>query len=305
MAQRTMNARLAAAHETRQQLEEETPSCRSCSPSSGRERFEFTLPFPDGRGHRSLEGHPRLQQQQTMMAAQLTALNNLVEASSSSRHRPADVRSFGHQPSAPMSRPWKLDMPTLQAPEDTDLSFFADWWTRWTDYVALTRVMDDVRTPAARQGLLRSALHPDRSGQCYGRRGDWTSHRMTTSTASSTKSAVTFVSAATLCSTARISSVATKRKARTLTSTSHPSSASTTDARWPTRTIFRPAALNVDMQGITVAASKSVASVTGSSLVSVTPACSGEYCLKTLARTSHWIACCRSARPTNHQRTQA
>ena len=52
-------------------------------------------------------------------------------------------------------------MPTLQAAEDTDLSSFADWRTRWTDYVALTRVMDDVRTPTARQGLLRSALHPE------------------------------------------------------------------------------------------------------------------------------------------------
>ena len=52
-------------------------------------------------------------------------------------------------------------MPTLQAPEDMDLSSFADWRTRWTDYVALTRVMDDVRTPTARQGLLRSALHPE------------------------------------------------------------------------------------------------------------------------------------------------
>ena len=50
-------------------------------------------------------------------------------------------------------------MPTLQAPEDTDLSSFADWRTRWTDYVALTRVMDDVRTPRGCQGLLRSALH--------------------------------------------------------------------------------------------------------------------------------------------------
>ena len=53
-------------------------------------------------------------------------------------------------------------MLTLQVPEDTDLSSFADWRAHWTDYVALTRVMDDIRTLTARQGLLRSALHPGR-----------------------------------------------------------------------------------------------------------------------------------------------
>ena len=156
-----MNPRLAAAHETRQQLEEEI----------ARLRAEVARRPPVENHSNSHSRSPTnvdtallkdiLQQQQTMMAAQLTALNNLVEASSSSRHCPADVRSFGGHPSAPTSRPWKLDMPTLQAPEDTDLSSFADWRTRLTDYVALTRVMDDVRTPIARQDLLRSALHPE------------------------------------------------------------------------------------------------------------------------------------------------
>ena len=61
----------------------------------------------------------------------------------------------------------------LQAPDDTDLSllricrFFADWRTRWVDYVALIKVMDDVRITTARQSLLHSALYPIR--QFYGR----------------------------------------------------------------------------------------------------------------------------------------
>ena len=160
MAQRTKNTRLAAAHETRQQLEEEIARLRAevaRRPPVDNHSNSHSPSLTDV--DTALLKDILQQQQQTMMAA--TALNNLVEASSSSRHRPADVRSFRDHPSAPTSRPWKLDMPTLQAPEDTDLSSFANGRTHWTDYVALTRVMDDVRTPTARQGLLRSALHPE------------------------------------------------------------------------------------------------------------------------------------------------
>ena len=48
-----------------------------------------------------------------------------------------------------MSRPLKLDIPMLQAPEDTDLSTFTDWRTCWVDYIALTRVMDDEGSPGS------------------------------------------------------------------------------------------------------------------------------------------------------------
>ena len=99
-----MNTRLAAAQETRQQLEEEI----------ARLRAEVARRPPVENHSNSHSSSPTdvdtallkdilQQQQQTMMAAQLTALNNLVEASSSSRHRPADVRSFGDHPSAPTS----------------------------------------------------------------------------------------------------------------------------------------------------------------------------------------------------------
>ena len=160
--------------------------------------------------------------------------------------------------------------------------------------------MDDVRTPTARQGLLRSALHPEWTVL-------WQTGRLDVAPDDDIDGIVDKIGRYLRL---RRNPLLDRKdffgrnqeEGRTLTSTSHPSSASTTDAR--TRTTFRPAALNVDTQGITAAASKSVASVTGSSLVSVTPACSGEYFSKTSARTSHWIACHRSARPMSHQRTQ-
>ena len=137
-----MNTRLAAAHETRQQLEEEIARLRAevARRPPVENHSNSHSPSPTNVDTALLKDI--LQQQQTMMAAQLTAQNNLVEASSSSRHRPADVRSFGDHPSVPTSRPWKLDMPTLQAPEDTDLSSFADWRTRWTDYLNVTIICE-------------------------------------------------------------------------------------------------------------------------------------------------------------------
>ena len=167
MAQRTIHTRLAAANDTRQQLEDEISRLRAeldrRPQTTEAQNLAHPLPSTDTAegtlSHTSLKHI--LEHQQAMMAAQLTALNNLVEASSSHR-RQADFRSSGDHPTmSATSRPWKLDIPTLQAPEDTDLSTFADWRTRWVDYVALTRVMDDVRTTTARQGLLRSALHPE------------------------------------------------------------------------------------------------------------------------------------------------
>ena len=54
-----------------------------------------------------------------------------------------------------------MDVPVLSSPEDSDLTSFTDWRTRWADYLPLTRAMDGIETLTARQGLLRSALHPD------------------------------------------------------------------------------------------------------------------------------------------------
>ena len=64
-------------------------------------------------------------------------------------------------PRATSARPWKMDVPILSSPEDSDLTSFTDRRTRWPDYCSLTRAMDDIETLTVRQGLLCSALHPD------------------------------------------------------------------------------------------------------------------------------------------------
>ena len=102
-----------------------TPSCRPSSSSSNAEaqnHLNSHSPSPTDTDTASLRDVLQ-QQQQAMISVQLTVLNNLVEVSSSPRRRLADVRSSGDHPPTPTSRPWKLDMPTLQVPEDTDLSY--------------------------------------------------------------------------------------------------------------------------------------------------------------------------------------
>ena len=54
-----------------------------------------------------------------------------------------------------------MDVPVLSSPEDSDLTPFGDWRTRWAGYLSLTRAMHGIETLTARKGLLRSALHPD------------------------------------------------------------------------------------------------------------------------------------------------
>ena len=135
-------------------------------------------------------------------------------------------------------------MPTLQAPEDTDLSSFADWRT---DYVALTRVMDDVRTPTACQGLLRPAVHQEWTVL-------WQTGRLDVAPDDDIDGIVEKIGRYLHLHRNPLLdhkdfSGRNKRKTTTLTSTSHLSSALTRDAR--TRTTFRPAALNVDTKGIT------------------------------------------------------
>ena len=103
-----MNTRLAATHETRQQLGDEIARFRADlarRPPVAEAQTHSNSHSPSPTDVDTAILKDILQQQQTMMAAQLTALNTLVEASSSSRHRPADVRSFGDHPPAPTSRP--------------------------------------------------------------------------------------------------------------------------------------------------------------------------------------------------------
>ena len=93
MAQRTIHTRLAAANDTRQQLEDEISRLRAeldRRPQVHRGSKPRTpLPSTDTAdgilSHTSLKHI--LEQQQAMMAAQLTALNNLVEVSSSHRRQ--------------------------------------------------------------------------------------------------------------------------------------------------------------------------------------------------------------------------
>ena len=308
MVQRTIYTCLAAVHETHQQLDEEI-ACLRADPARRPPVIEAQnhrhspsstdVDTADGtRSQTSLRDI--LQQQKAMMATQLAALNNLVETSSSHRH-PADVRSSGDHLTASTSRLWKLDMSSLQVPEDTDLSSFADWRKCWMDYVALIRVMHHVRISTAIQDLLCFVLHAEWTVL-------WQTGRLDVAPDDDIEGIAEkfcryFRVRRNPCSTARTSLVASKRKTRTSTSTSHLSSASTIDAR--TMTTFRPAAPNVDMHVITAATSKCVVSVTGSSLVSATRACSEEYFLRTLAGTSLWITFCRFARPTSRQQTQA
>ena len=93
-----------------------------------------------------------LHQQQQMMAT-------LVDFLRSTERQPPVTPSLA--PRATSARPWKMDVPVLSSPEDSDLTSFTDWRTRWADYLSLTRAMDGIETLTARQGLLHSALHPD------------------------------------------------------------------------------------------------------------------------------------------------
>ena len=93
-----------------------------------------------------------LHQQQQMMATLVDFLR------STERQHPVTPSLA---PRVTSARPWKMDVPVLSSPEDSDLTSFTDWRTRWADYLSLTRAMDGIETLAARQRLLRSALHPD------------------------------------------------------------------------------------------------------------------------------------------------
>ena len=107
-----------------------------------------------------------MQQQQQMMQALLALMECDCHDRRPASEPPAPApRADSSEPSSGVAhqrsthlRPRKLDIPVLAGPESVDLTAFADWRQRWTDYVAITRAMTEVPEMSARQGLLRSAL---------------------------------------------------------------------------------------------------------------------------------------------------
>ena len=170
MAQRTVTTRLSAAQTARKNLEAEIEELRaeiaSRSPPADSEVPPLDMDIsPPSLPHQvhDRSGAPDmdtpapgiaqlLHQQQQMMAT-------LVDFLRSTERQPPVTPSLA--PRATSARPWKMDVPVLSSPEDSDLTSFTDWRTRWADYLSLTRAMDGIETLTARQGLLRSALHPD------------------------------------------------------------------------------------------------------------------------------------------------
>ena len=159
MAQRTVTTRLSAARATRDRLEQEISDLRSgiqdmnarSSPAVTKTATPSGVP-PDSQPVVPHDLTQLLQQQQQLM----TMLTHIV-STSTDRRQPND-RPPDHD--AP-PRAWKVDIPVLTSPDDTDLTAFADWKLRWFDYLSLTRARENIPTVAARQGLLRSALHSE------------------------------------------------------------------------------------------------------------------------------------------------
>ena len=91
-----------------------------------------------------------LHEQQQMMAT-------LADLLRLSKQQPSVITSLLLRLTS--ARPWKMDFPVLSSPEDSDLTSFTDWLTRWVNYLSLTRDMDGIKIITARQRLLCSALH--------------------------------------------------------------------------------------------------------------------------------------------------
>ena len=168
MAQRTVTTRLSAAQTARKNLEAEIEELRaeiaSRSPPADSEvpPSDISPPSLPHQVH-DRSGAPDmdtpapgiaqlLHQQQQMMAT-------VVDFLRSTERQPPVTPSLA--PRATSARPCKMDVPVLSSPEDSDLTSFTDWRTRWADYLSLTRAMDGIETLTACQGLLRFALHPD------------------------------------------------------------------------------------------------------------------------------------------------
>ena len=168
MAQRTVTTRLSAAQAARETLEAEiaelpaeiasrSPPADSEVPPSDISPPSLPHQVHDRSGAPDMDTPAPgiaqlLHQQQQMMAT-------LVDFVRSTERQPSVTPSL--TPRVTSARPWKMDVPVLSSPEDSDLTSFTDWRTRWADYLSLTRAMDGIETLTARQGLLRSALHPD------------------------------------------------------------------------------------------------------------------------------------------------
>ena len=168
MAQRTVTTRLSGAQAARKTLVAEIAELRaeiaSRSPPADSEvppsdSSPPSLPHQvHGRSGAPDMDTPApgiaqlLHQQQEMMAT-------LVEFVRSTERQPSVTPSLA--PRVTSARPWKMDVPVLSSLEDSDLTSYRNWRTRWADYLSLTRAMDSIGTLTPRQGLLRSALHSD------------------------------------------------------------------------------------------------------------------------------------------------
>ena len=161
MAQRTVTTRQSAAQAARKNLKAEIAS-HSPPADSEVPPLDISPPSLPHQVH-DRSGAPDmdtpapgiaqlLHQQQPMMAT-------LVDFLPSTERQPSVIPSLA--PRVTSARPWKTGVPVLPSPEDSDLTSFTDWRTRWADYLSLTRAMGGIETLTARLDLLHSALHPD------------------------------------------------------------------------------------------------------------------------------------------------
>ena len=151
MAQRTVTTRLSAAQTARKNLEAQIEELRaeiaSRSPPADSEvpPSDNSPPSLPHQVH-NRSGEPEmdtpapgiaqlLHQQQQMMAT-------LVDFLRLTERQPPVTPSLA--PRAQSARPWKMDVPVLSSPEDSDLTSLTDWRTRWADYLSLTRAMDGI-----------------------------------------------------------------------------------------------------------------------------------------------------------------
>ena len=168
MAQRTVTTHLSAVQVERQNLEAEIAqlgaeiASRSPPADSKVPPSKISTPSLPHQAH-DRSGAPDmdtpapgiaqlLHQQQHMMVT-------LVNFFRSTERQPTVTPSLA--PRLTSARPWKMDVPVLSSPKNSDLTPFTDWRTRWTDYLSLTQAMDCIETLTARQGHLRSTLRPD------------------------------------------------------------------------------------------------------------------------------------------------
>ena len=202
-----------------------------------------------------------LHQQQQMMAT-------LVDFLRSTERQPPVTPSLA--PRATSARPWKIDVPVLSSPEDSDLTSFTGAPAGPTTCPSLGPW---TASRPSRPAKVSSAPRCTRTGQSYGRLEDWTFSPTTISTLSSPNWSATSGVVATRSVTGRSFLAGPKVSTRTSTSSWSPWSGFTTGVRLTTTR--RAAAITVATHSIKVAIS--VISASGTKLFgdSLTRACSG------------------------------